>query len=562
MSRQSWVGLFTLLGTVALLGIYWVLAGLGTRSSGYKTAIRFDSAAGLRPGSQVYLSGVPIGIIDRILLERDYSADVILAVKSHVDIPRDSKFLIQAPLTGDPNLVIVPPRLKGATAETLATLPTLPHEIRPYDEQPKGTNPTTVADLLSEGQGEIRRLDAVLSQLEASTPAILRTVQSTLDNANAASSAASIAIARLSNQTTNLMDRAGNNVIDLTDTLNATAKTNSARIDTLLVSLNKTSIALNETVESIKGIAGDKRLHQNIVDTTQSIAETTKTIAAITGDLRQVTGNPQTQAQLRDTIGRLDATAQKLDSLMGTLGGRSNVYGVDPHATPYPYDPNARPNGRLGPPYPAPTASAASQWSLPAGSSAGGTPANGTFAGPPAAAPTGPVLGIEFATPLPAKSPLDKLGDLAKSLAQLQVRVSMLTPQRSGSANTGAGSPLLTSDRGPQSDVNLMLLPRGKTSVLTGVNDLGAQSTYNFAALSQMGKFKAGGGVIYSQLGVLAKLQGERFGLEGRLYDLRHTTFDAYGRVILTPQWEFFAGERDLFHIDRRSVFGLQFQVP
>ncbi len=170
--------------------------------------------------------------------------------------------------------------------------------------------------------------------------------------------------------------------------------------------------------------------------------------------------------------------------------------------------------------------------------------------------------GGEFATPLPAQPPLDKLGDLAKSLAQLQVRVSMLTPERPGSANTGAGSPLLTADRGPQSDVNLMLLPRGKTSVFTGVNDLGAQTTYNFAALSRFGKFKAGGGVIYSQLGVLGKMQGDRFGLEGRLYDLRHTTFDAYGRMLLAPQWEFFAGERDLFHIDRRTVFGVQFQVP
>jgi ABC-type transporter Mla subunit MlaD len=542
MSRQAWVGLFTLLGTFALIGIYWVLSGIGARTAGYKTAIRFDSAAGLRPGSQVYLSGVPIGIIDRIVLQRDYSADVILAVKSHVEIPRDSRFLIQAPLTGDPNLVIVPPRLKGATPEQLATLPTLPHEIRPYDEQPKGTNPTTVADLLAEGQGEIRRLDAVLAQLEQSTPAILRTVQATLDNANAASRTANI-----------LINSAGTNVVALTGTLNATAQRDSVRIDALLDSLNKTSLALNQTVDSIKGIAADKNVHQNIVDTTQSIAQTSKTIAEITGDLRQVTGNPQTQAQLRDTVARLDATSQKLDSLMGVLGGRSNVYGVDPHATPAPYDPNSR----LAPPHPVPAyypspSAAANQWSLPPN------------AGPNRSVPDGRATapGTAFATPLPATPPLDKLGELAKSLAQLQVRVSMLTPQRPGSANTGAGSPLLTDDRGPQSDVNLMLLPRGKTSVLTGVNDLGAQTTYNFAALSQMGKFKVGGGVIYSQLGVLGKVQGDRFGLEGRLYDLRHTTFDAYGRMILTPQWEFFAGERDLFHIDRRTVFGIQFQVP
>lgn len=538
MNRQAWVGLFTVLGTIALLGIYWILSGLGTRSSGYKTGIRFDSAAGLRPGSRVFMSGVPIGIIDRIVLESDYSADVILAVNARDDIPRDSKFVIQAPLTGDPTLVIVPPRLKGATPEQLAALPVLPHEVRPYEEQPKGTNPVTVAELLEAGQGEIRRLDSVLAQLEQSTPALLHSLQSTLDNSNAASRTANLAMARLSNQLGALADRAGNNVIQLTDTLNATASRDSGRIDSLLVSLNKTAVALNETVENFKSVAGDKRIHQNIVETTDSIAATSKTIAEITGDLRQVTGNPQTQAQLRDTVARLDATAQKLDSLIGVLGGRSSVYGVDARATPAPYDPNARTYPRPGP------AVTPGRWNVP--------PQSGYQTPEP----------LTFGTPVPAQPPLDKLGDLAKSLAQLQIRISLLAPERAGSANTGSGSPLLTSDRGPQSDVNVMFLPRGRTSFLAGVNDLGAQTTYNFSALTTAGKFRYGGGVLYSQLGVLGKMQGDRFGFEGRLYDLRHTTLDAYGRLIVSPQAEFFAGERDLFRIDRRTVFGIQFQIP
>ncbi len=109
MSRQAQLGFFAVLALALLFGIFYVVTDFGTRHSGYRIGVHFASAAGLPTGAQVFFSGVTVGTVDQIQLEPDNSVDVILAIQSGINIPKDSKFLIQAPLTGTPNLVIAPP---------------------------------------------------------------------------------------------------------------------------------------------------------------------------------------------------------------------------------------------------------------------------------------------------------------------------------------------------------------------------------------------------------------------------------------------------------------------
>ena len=179
MNKQAQVGLFTILGLVAVFAVFFVLADFGTRTQGYKIGVHFKAASGLRNASIVYLSGVPIGAVDQITLLKDYSTEVVLAVKPGYEIPLNSRFLIQAPITGEPTVLIEPP------ADVSSTVATLPHEVLPIDQQPHGTNPTSFADLLEQGQGEIRRLDDLLAQFQRAEPVLLSaSLQSTLKNAN------------------------------------------------------------------------------------------------------------------------------------------------------------------------------------------------------------------------------------------------------------------------------------------------------------------------------------------------------------------------------------------
>jgi hypothetical protein len=304
------------------------------------------------------------------------------------------------------------------------------------------------------------------------------------------------------------MQEAGGHIVGMTATLDNTMNRNQYKIDTLLSTLDSTAIALNKSMDQLANLAADPRLKTNLIATTSNIRDLTGNIAGLTGDLRTVTGNPQTQAQLRDTVANLDATMQKADSLLGTLGGQSHVYGVDAGATPYPIaqNPNALP---------------------PPGTQ---TPA-----------PGGP-------SRLKAG-----LGKVVSNLVQAQLRLSYLNRQTVSGPN-----PLLTSDRGPEADFNAIVLPRGSVSGMIGANDIGGKTTWNLAGIKHYGSLRVGGGVLYSQLGVLGSYDVGRLGAETRIYNLRRPTFDIYGNFNVAQWAKVFLGQRDATRSDRRTVFGLQ----
>ena len=541
MNRQALVGIFTILALLGLFGFFLVLENVGTQGR-YKIGVHFKSAAGLHKGALVYESGVVVGVVDQTsLIPDDFTVEVILAINNNVDVPRNARFLIQAPLTGDSSLEIVPvvpraPKPSGVAAPTSApaAVAVLPREILPLDQQPQGTNPATVQDLLDQGQGEIHRLDAMLAQLANREPKLLATLQSALDNANDVSKTANHSFTQLSRRLDSMtstlqlaIQTSSANIDDLTGQLDSSVRRNSGHFDAIITALDNSARDLNHTADHIASLAGDPQLRANLLQTTQGIAQTATTFASIANDLRTVTGNPQTQAQLRDTVANIDAATQKANSLLAQFGGRSAVYGVDRGATPAP---------------------------------AGSPRPDGTFPRPPGAPPLG-------ATPAPGTlqtNVKDKIGSLVRNLVALQVRVSILDRQHAGAAGA-TSSPLLTNDRGPQTDVNLIVLPQGKTSLFTGGNDIGGPSaTLNFAGMARMTpSLSVGGGVLYSRLGVRAVYNpslSRALGLEARVYDLRRPTTDVYANLMLGSGLTVFGGERDALRNGRRTTFGLQLQ--
>jgi phospholipid/cholesterol/gamma-HCH transport system substrate-binding protein len=540
MNKQALVGVFTLVGIALLFGLFYILADFGVKAGGYRIGVHFESAAGLRPGALTYLSGVPVGTVDQIVLEPDYTVDVLVAVKRTVDIPASSKFIISVPLTGEPTLLIVPPRKPDAS------LALLPKVVLPLTDQPQGSNPATIEDLLEEGQGEVHKVDQLLTAMTQEAPSLMATLQSTLQNANLLTVKANHAFdAFTSNsqaaagQLQQTLARVSANFSDMSETLDATVKRNSGRIDTLIGSMSDASKGLAATVDSLHQLASDPRVHENFVATTQSLANTTAALAGIASDMRQVTSNPQTQAQLRDTVASLDASTQRLNSLLGEFGGRSSVYGVDAGATPAPLPASGVSPAPNTPPVPAGT-----ELPIMRGQSRGFFPSSGS---------------ASSSSPAALRQ---RLGAVAKNLLSVEIRVSELSRQTVPIATQGNGSPLLTHDRGPQSDFNLHLLPGGDTSFVFGANDLGAQTSYNFYGLSRMGPLHVGGGILYSRLGLLARAQSGHLGFETQVYDPRNLTLDAYGKIILAPRLSLFGGQRDVLHPDRRTVFGLEATVP
>jgi ABC-type transporter Mla subunit MlaD len=553
MNRQAIVGIFTLVGLIALFAILLVIRNVGTGGR-YQIGVHFKSAAGLHRGALVYESGVVVGVVnDTRLLPEDFTVEVLLGINNNVDIPRDARFLIAAPLTGDATVEILPPVVSqsapgvvGASAPP-AAIALLPRQVLPLEQQPQGSNPATLSDLLEQGQGEVHRLDRMLSELEAREPKLLDSLQSTLNGANDLTTNGTkrlYAIAdRVDALTASLqiaLNAGSANLIDITRQLDADVKTGGPKVNQLLSQLNATAVALNDTVDQARALASNPEVHKNLIETTRGLARTATTIGEITDDLHNVTGNPQTQAQLRNTVANVDAATQKINSLLGQLGATSSVYGVDANATPAPAASGTTPYGHVPggapPPY-APAGTAPLSQAVPA--------ANGPVAG---------------ATPAPLNAIRAKLSSAVKNLVAFQIRLTELGPYDSQHFT----QPLLaTPDTGPQADFNLQLLPQGHLSLLAGANDVGTpQSSANFVLEQRISPYlRVGGGMLYSNLGGLAQYTPPGiFGVEARVYDLRFPTVDAYGTVNVGNGVQLFGGERDVTHAGRRAAFGLQLQ--
>jgi ABC-type transporter Mla subunit MlaD len=519
VSRQAIVGAFTIGALIGLFAIFFVLADIGTQGR-YKVGVHFQSAAGLHKGALVYESGVNVGIVDNTILQPvDFTVEVILAINNNVDIPRDARFIVANPITGDVTLEIVPPRERGISYAIL------PREVLPLDQQPKGTNPPTITDLLEQGEGEVTRLDRMLADLERREPGLLDTLQSALKNANELTSNGNVQFTHITTRLSAMMDTlsvaidaSGKNIVDLTGRLDRELGRNSGHFEHIISNLDRTSVSLNQTVDSVRDLATNREVRQNLIDTTNGLAQTAQTIAGITQDLRRVSSSGQTQAQMRDAVANVDAATQKLNSLLGSFGGRSSVYGVDRGATP-----------------------------VPAGTA--------LPAAPGAAVPQPGATGAVRIPP----DIQSRLGNAARNLLAIQIRVSELDAARSG---TNA-SPLFSGDRGPQTDFNLIGMPHGRTSLLAGANNIGAPAgtptTWNFALEQTLNsQVRYGGGVLYSRLGGLVRYDPGAFSLEGLLYDPRHPTFDALAGIKIAPKTEIVGGERDILHSGRRTELGLQ----
>lgn len=105
------VGVFVLVGilSVAFLALR-IGAGALVGGDTYKLKARFSNSGGLNPGSNVLISGVPVGRIDSITLNpKDYSSLVEFSVRASVKLPTDSIASIKTSgLIGDKFLALSP----------------------------------------------------------------------------------------------------------------------------------------------------------------------------------------------------------------------------------------------------------------------------------------------------------------------------------------------------------------------------------------------------------------------------------------------------------------------
>ena len=177
MSRQAQVGAFAILALLLLFGVFFIITDFATRHTGYRVGIHFNSAAGLHSGALVYFSGVTVGTVDSIVLLPDNTVDVVLAVNTRRRYPArlqvsDSSAAHRRSEPAD----------RSAAAAAAAGRHDRPdagaRRRRRFSSanccrsisNRKARTPRRIADLLEQGQGEVKRLDIMLADLQKREP--------------------------------------------------------------------------------------------------------------------------------------------------------------------------------------------------------------------------------------------------------------------------------------------------------------------------------------------------------------------------------------------------------
>jgi phospholipid/cholesterol/gamma-HCH transport system substrate-binding protein len=119
--NDVWVGLFVLIGAVAILFLALQSANLLSLNfqKTYVVTAKFDNVGGLKPKAAVRSAGVVVGRVDKIVFDdKSFQARVVLAMESRYSFPKDSSLkILTSGLLGEQYLGIE----AGASDAVLAT---------------------------------------------------------------------------------------------------------------------------------------------------------------------------------------------------------------------------------------------------------------------------------------------------------------------------------------------------------------------------------------------------------------------------------------------------------
>src|SRR5450756_2072049 len=117
--NDLWVGLFVLIGAVAILFLALQSANLLSLSfqNSYAVNAKFDNVGGLKPKAAVRSAGVVVGRVEKIVFDdKSFQAHVTLSMESRYVFPKDSSLkILTSGLLGEQYLGLEP----GADAKTL-----------------------------------------------------------------------------------------------------------------------------------------------------------------------------------------------------------------------------------------------------------------------------------------------------------------------------------------------------------------------------------------------------------------------------------------------------------
>jgi phospholipid/cholesterol/gamma-HCH transport system substrate-binding protein len=279
---ELWIGLLVIISAVLLTWGYFWLTGQPLGERHYAVYVVLPNAQGLERGDRIHLSGVEVGVVRSVNLVAAERIVVSLLIQRNVQIPKDSRVLLQSIGVFGDQLVVVDPGVSptfAASGDTLAL----------------GTT-TGLMDLAGEIGDQANDLLAKLDRLMA---------DSTIDQVHGTVAALPGTVREMES----LIRDNSDNLAALSRSLRQTAETlNStlegadvdkmvADIEAAAASFSETAEVLNETAESIASIAekvdsgeGTLGLLVNDPGLYDDLRSATQSLNSLTQDLMQNPG--------------------------------------------------------------------------------------------------------------------------------------------------------------------------------------------------------------------------------------------------------------------------------
>ncbi|HQG32563.1 MAG TPA: MlaD family protein [Deltaproteobacteria bacterium] len=338
MSNETKVGIFVVAIIITFIVLLLKIGELNlSKPDTYTMTMVFSTVEGLKVGSQLEMAGVQIGTVERIALNRNYSAVVTAAVNEDVKIPIDSVASIATKgVLGDKIIVIKP----GSSKNT----------IEPEGNLPRTTIPPSLDTLLE----QLGQIAGNLTELTGSLNATLgdeETMRSILTNIQKLSEDSSTLVAEnkdnISIVITNLKDitaamaEASESFTGSSRSMNeilANINSGNGTIGKLvyddrlyesltgsLESLHKLTANIQEE-NTISLLLSDPTLYYNLVSISENVRTVTGNLATGKGTLGKLLSDDELYNNMNEAVRNVNTAAQGLGeqlpiTVMGTIMG-------------------------------------------------------------------------------------------------------------------------------------------------------------------------------------------------------------------------------------------------
>jgi phospholipid/cholesterol/gamma-HCH transport system substrate-binding protein len=279
---ELWIGLFVIVSAALLTWGYYWLTGQPLGERGYTVHAVLDHSGGLDRGDRVNLSGVEVGVVRSVQLETPDRIVVSVWLHRDLQLPIDSRVLVES---------------AGFFGDVLVIL-------RP------GTSPTLAADGDTLAAGVATGLIDVAEDLGIRTDAVLVQVQSLLaDTAIADVHGSLSSLRRALAELERLLRENGGEFAALSRSLRQTSEELQGKLESLEVQqtmadieataarMSETAITLQESAESISSVLdkidsgeGTVGLLVNDPGLYQDLRNAAQSLSSLTADIQQNPG--------------------------------------------------------------------------------------------------------------------------------------------------------------------------------------------------------------------------------------------------------------------------------